>query len=552
MIAGLRGRRSGITWGALMRAASLRLLTIAALVAASTTALASAAGAAPGTFTKITTPSGATKTIQIKAPPAITTLTVSGQASSDVTSVDIDCILLSANGPAVTVLKAAVPVTGNAFSDVVTIPNLIANCRMRAVPHGVDTGTEYLGAYTGPILYMWAFVPVKDGSTTVGYQALAERGDGIALATDAASCGPAVIATVAPPTMTVLGLGSQACTVALPSGNVTTSGTSTASSIKVSGHNAYLPGTISTYLRGTLALTLPQPALTTSMARASNGDLTITESAPLRRCSVSDLYPPTLVSCPTLTGTGVTFKRVTSLIRGSHQVRVRDTFTSTDGHAHPVSLQYLSQAEAPDAGAPGYLFPGRAHFVTALPDQVITGLGTKAATVFIRSDIRAFEGEQSADTRALTWSRAPSKIQFSHVAPTRQFATPFALSVPSGGNAYLGFAVSDANRTSEVKPLGALATGEMMNTPSITSPANHAHLHGHSITVKGGVTRGANGLPISVSVNGHAATLTVVSAAQATYKVTFSLPFGTHTITATATDIAHNTRTRSISIQNTA
>jgi hypothetical protein len=536
-----------------MHAPSLRLLTIAALVAASTTALASAAGATPGTFTKITTPSGAATTVQFKAPPATNTLTVSGQASSDVTSVDIDCILVSANGPAVTVLKAAVPVTGSAFSDVVTIPNLIANCRLRAVPSGVDPATDYVGAYTGPILYMWGVVPVKDGSTAVGYQAVAERGDGIALVADAASCGPALIATVAPPTMTVLGLGRQACTVALPSGNVTTSGTSTASSIKVSGHNAYLPATISTYLRGTLGLTtLPQPALTTSMSRASNGDLTITESAPLRRCSASDLYPPTSISCPSLTGTGVSFNRVTSIIRGSHQVRVRDTFTSTDGHAHPVSLQYLSQAEPSDAGAPGYLYPGRAHFVTASPDQVITGLGTKAATVFIRSDIHAFEGEQSADTLAVTWSRAPSKIQFSHVAPTRQFATPFALSVPAGGNAYLGFAVSDANRTSEVQPLAALATGEMMNTPTITSPANHAHLHGHSITVKGGVTRGANGLPTSVSVNGHAATLTVVSAALATYKVTFSLPFGTHKITATATDIAHNTRTRSISIQNTA
>jgi hypothetical protein len=538
--------------GASMRARSLRLLTIAALVAASTTALGSTAGATPGTFTEITTPSGATKTIQFKGPPTTTTLTVSGHASSDVTSVDVDCILVTASGPSVTVLGAAVPVTGNAFSDVVTIPNLIANCRLRAVPSGVDAQTDYLGAYSGPILYMWGVVPLKDGSTTIAYQAVAERGDGIALTTDATSCGPALIATVAPPTMTVLGVGGQACTFALPSGNVTASGTSTASSIKVSGHNAYLPGSVSTYLRGTRSLTLPQPALTTSTSRASNGDLTITESAPLRRCSGGDLYPPTSVSCPSLTGTGVTFTRVTSIIRGSHQVRVRDKFTSTDGHAHPVSLQYQSQAQPADAGEPGYLFPGHAHFVTTSPDQVLHALGTRAATVFIRSDIHAFDGEQSADTRALTWSRAPSKIQFSHDSPTRLFATPYALNVPTGGNAYVGFALSDANRTSEVKPLAGRATDEMMNAPTITSPANHAHLHGHSITVKGGVTRGANGLPTSVSVNGHTATLTVVSAAKATYKVTFSLPFGTHAITAKATDTAHNTRSRSITVQNTA
>ena len=537
-----------------MRTRSLRLLTIATLVAASTTALAATAGASPGsgTFTEITTPSRATKTVQFKASPASTTLTVSGQASADITSVDIDCIVMSAAGPVATVLANGVPVTGGAFSSVVTIASFSANCRLRAIPAGVNPLTDYVGAYAGPILYLWKVVPVRSSSTTVGYQAGAERGDGVALALDAASCGPDLIATIATPTMTLLGLATEACAQELPSFNISASGTSTASSVQVSGHNAYLPASVSTYLRGTLALTLPQPALTTSMSRSSNGDLTITESAPLQRCSGSDLYPPTSVSCPSLTGTGVTFKRVTSLIRGSHQIRVRDIFTSTDGHAHPVSLHYLSQPEPTDAGAPGYLFPGRAHFVTTSPDQVITDLGTKAATVLIRSDIHAFDGEQSADTRALTWSRAPSQIQFDHNPSTGLFATPFALRVPADGNAYLGFALSDENRTSDVKPLAASATDEMMNPPTITSPANHAHLRGHSITVKGRLTRGANGLPTSVSVNGHAAKLKVVSAARATYKVTLSMPFGTHKITATATDIAHNTRVRSIHIQNTA
>jgi hypothetical protein len=466
--------------------------------------------------------------------------------------VDIVCVLMSIGGPGVTILKAAVPVTGGAFSDVVTLPNFIGNCRMRAVPDGVDTTADYLGSYAGPILYMWGFLPLMDGSTAIGYDASAARGDAIGFVGDAASCGPAVLATIAPPTMEVRGLGSQACTLQLTSGNLTDTGTSTASTIKVSGHNAYLPGTVSSYLRDTLALALPQPALTTSMSRASNGDLTLTESAPLQRCSGSDLYPPTSGSCPSLTGTGVTFQRVTSIIRGSHQVRLRDTFASTDAQAHTVSVQYVSEAQSVEAGSPGYLFPAASQFATAAPDQVVTSLGTKAASLLLRSDIHAVEGEQFADTRALTWSRAPTKVQFSHAPPTRTFAMPYALSVPANGSARLGFAVSDANLTSQVKPLAAVAKGEMMNTPSITSPANHAHLHGHAITVKGSVTRGANGLPVTVAVNGHSATLTVVSAAAATYKATFRLPFGTHTITAKATDIAHNTRARSISIHNSA
>jgi hypothetical protein len=302
----------------------------------------------------------------------------------------------------------------------------------------------------------------------VGYQTGAGRADGIAIAADAMSCGPALMATIAPPTMAVLGLGREACTVALPSGNLTATGTSTASSIKVSGHNAYLPGSVSNYLRGNLALTLTQPVLTTTLSRADNGDLAITESGTLWRCSAADLYPPTSVSCPSLVDTGVSFQRLTSLVRGSHQVLVEDTFTSTDSKSHSVSLQYQSQAQPTDAGAPGFLFPTGGHFVTASSNQVLTGLGTKAATVLIRSDIHAFEGEQSADTRALTWSRAPSKIQFSADSPTRRFATPYALNVPAHAKASLGFALSDANRTSQVRALAALATNEVLKAPTIT------------------------------------------------------------------------------------
>ena len=534
-----------------MRSSVLRFLTIAALTVAYSTALAPAVDATAGTFTRITTPSGATTTVQFKPAPKTTTLTVSGEASADVTAVDIVCIYVPAAGPSSTALASDVPVTGGVFSSVVTVPGVTANCRLRAVPAGVDTATDYLGSYAGPILYLWAVIPARDGSTTVGYQGIAGRGDGLAAAEDAAACGPALMATVAPPTMAVLGLSEQACTVALP-GTDLTSSTPTASTIKVGGHNAYLPGAIRSYLRGSLLLTLTQPSLTTSTSRASNGDLTITESAALWRCSADDAYPPTSASCPSLIQTGVTFRRVTDLIRGSHQIRVRDTFTSSDAHAHSVSLRYQSQAEAVDTGAPGFRFPGRTHFATAAPDQTITGLGTKAATVLIRSDIRSFEGEQAANTRALTWSRAPSKIQFSHTSPADLFAMPYALSVPGGGAVHLGFALSEASLTAQVQPLASLAIGDMMNAPTITSPVNHARLHGHSITVKGVVTRGANGLPTSVSVDGHAARLTVVTDARARYKVRFRLPFGTHKISARATDSAHNARVRSIHVKNRA
>jgi hypothetical protein len=68
--------------------------------------------------------------------------------------------------------------------------------------------------------------------------------------------------------------------------------------------------------------------------------------------------------------------------------------------------------------------------------------------------------------------------------------------------------------------------------------------------VKGSLTAGANGLPTTVSVNGHAAHITKTSPTTATYKVTFSESTGKHTITVRATDSVGNSATASVSVTN--
>ena len=70
-------------------------------------------------------------------------------------------------------------------------------------------------------------------------------------------------------------------------------------------------------------------------------------------------------------------------------------------------------------------------------------------------------------------------------------------------------------------------------------------------TVKGKLTAGANGLPTSIAVAGHDATITTTSATKATYKVTFTESAGTHTLNAIATDSAGNTKASpSITVHN--
>ena len=304
-----------------------------------------------GTFTKITTPNGTTTFHFIGAGPKH--FTVSGQASIDVTTVDIVCMVTEADGTrSAPVLATSVPVSGGTFGTVVDYASPVANCRLRALPTGTDVSTDYLGSYAGPILYTDTYAPEVDpGSKEYGYIAIGEEADGLVEQEDAGTCGVVVITTVATPGMNVEGTTTNGCKFALPAQSLVPN--ATASSIKVSGHNAYLPSGVHSFLIGTLVLSVTQSVLTSSFTVAGNGDVTINESAPLMRCSVSDIYPPTSGSCPSLVATGVKFTRVTQVIRSAHQVRIRDTFASTDGAAHtlPSSMRIPCRLRIPEQRA---------------------------------------------------------------------------------------------------------------------------------------------------------------------------------------------------------
>jgi hypothetical protein len=177
-------------------------------------------------------------------------------------------------------------------------------------------------------------------------------------------------------------------------------------------------------------------------------------------------------------------------------------------------------------------------------------LGTKAASMLVRSDLYSTNGDPSADTLALTWSRAPAHIAFAH-SSANQFDMTYALTVPASDSASLGFADSQDVVTATARSLGTLASGDMINAPTIGSPADGAVLSSTRTMVKGKLSAGANGLPVSIVVAGHDATITRTSATTATYKVTFTESVGSHTFAATATDSAGNTKASgSITVQN--
>jgi hypothetical protein len=273
----------------------------------------------------------------------------------------------------------------------------------------------------------------------------------------------------------------------------------------------------------------------------------MTVSGALMRCSVSDTYPPTSTSCPSLVSTGVKYQRVVSVVDSAHQVRIGDSFIST-GAKHTVSAEYGTALPLPATGSSGYKFPGATgHFQAVTSDQKVTGLGSAAGTILERSDLNAFEGDDQAATTGVTYSRAPSNLRFMHSSgEPAGFAMPYKLTVPANGTADLALVVSNAVTTADVKKLTAGAVGDFVAAPVITSPTNGATVHGHLTKVKGTVAPGANGLPVSVSVNGHHATTT----ASGSFTVSFKESFGKHTLTAVATDIAGSTDSSSIKVTN--
>lgn len=525
-----------------------RVIAVVALGGAAYVTVAAPAGAQPGygTWTKITTPGGTTTLKFDSVHPGRNHFPVAGKTSPDVTSVDIVCMEypFPVATPAVNV-----PVTDGAFSTTATFSAIPSPCRLRAVPTGVDPTVAYLASYAGPILYANGIRYATVGSTPIGFSAFGEQGDGIAELQDAGQCGAYYSGTFDLHTLVRTGGATVPCAFALPAWDVP----SDASAITVNGHNAYLPFGVSTFLNAPpQSLGLPQPALAVQFARFGNGDVRVTESAPLQRCSGDDTYPPTGASCPGLLDTGVTFTRVGDIFRGAHQIRFRDTYASTDGHKHPMTVQYEGQniPLGRTTGAPGYTYPGGpARFHRSSLGQTVTGLGTRAGTMYIRSDLYSVEGDALTDTDGLTWSRAPQAVHFSATIPGF-FALPYALTVPANGAAHIGFAFSAHVLTSDTKQLAAVAVAEMVNRPTIAAPANGAVIHGRTTTVRGRVTAGANGRPTSVTVNGHPAQLTGVDATTAKYSVTFRESLGKHTLDVTAKDVAGNRKSASISVRN--
>lgn len=509
---------------------------VAALGGSAVLALTLPVGAAPAsaddTTTHITSPSSPRTVLVDGTTPE---LTISGSASVAITHVDIYCTR-GTDVPQVSKLIAPdVPTNLGSFSVKTPLPDLGAAgpvCRLQALPASTQPDAGATTAYTGPLLYVDTVTRTTVGPDTVDFRLTAGNGGGQMSAKSAGKCGDASLAPLLPG----LGAAQEAA------GCVGSLG-GTSGSLRVDGHPGLLPLAVSAFTDDT-------SVLTASFHAARTGRLTWTESAPVMRCPGTDVYPPpSPAQCGHVVPTGVRYQRQGTL-DVSGQVRLRDSFVSTNGARHRLRVSYGMESTPPSTGSLGFAFPGRAGgFHGSQTGQVVTGLPARAATILVRTDRFSSEGDPQAATRAITYSRPPARLAFSGVDPTA-FGMHYALTVPKNASTRLGFTDSVAIRTTVARALGRRAADAMMPSPRITSPSNGAVLPGKKTVVKGVVRAGANGLPLSVTVNGHRATLTPTGAGRATFKAVFDESLGKHTLTAVARDAGGNKRSTSITVRN--
>lgn len=509
-------------------------LCVAGALAAEAPADAGAPG--PGSWTRVTTPSGRTTLLSQVGHEG--QLTVAGKASSDISLVNVYCLRGIGSAVDATTVATSVPVAGGRFQATVPVPQVFGDpvCRLRALPAGVNPQTTYLASYAGPVTSFDAWRYTVDAGVPYAFTLTAAAGDGELQGGDAASCltfGTVGLQTVQPDLTITSGL--DGCLVALD-----TAVGETASGIRVDGHNAFTPGS-----RHQWGLTATP--ISVRVSASPSGRVTWSETAKLARCASGDAFPPSSSTCPTLVQTGVSLHRVATYLANGQQVTARDSFTSTDGRRHHVRLAYAgSLADQP--GEPGVWLPGQHAFHAVARGTTTTALGHAAASMLLRTDRFSVEGDPTASTFAVSWSRTPSRATFD--AASDAWETLHTLTVPSKGTVRLGYAVSEATTTAQARTLAHHAERAMLPAPRIATPADGAVVSGRSTTVSGTVRAGADGLPTSVTVDGHRATLVARSATRATFRVTFLESLGTHTLTAVARDAGGNARSSSVTVRN--
>jgi hypothetical protein len=214
-----------------------------------------------------------------------------------------------------------------------------------------------------------------------------------------------------------------------------------------------------------------------------------------------------------------------------------------------VDARYGQLVDGSPSDNTGYLVPGHGTAFGPPPTKRLSGFGSRAATIYVCYDRYSPAETPDTDKIGWTWSRPPSSITpVPEGGNVQQLQSRYLLRLPAHQVGFVGLALSERLLLSQVRSLAAAAQTDMVELPRITRPARNAHLPAAPVTLTGHLAAGGNGLPTSVTVNGHVAKIRHGSAVAATFSRTLSLGAGWHVLTVRARDAVGNVRTATVRV----
>ncbi|MDQ1695271.1 MAG: hypothetical protein QOJ03_624, partial [Frankiaceae bacterium] len=320
-------------------------------------------------------------------------------------------------------------------------------------------------------------------------------------------------------------------TTRLQSGQFVASGPPSKSGLRIDGHNIYLPASL-TGIADPSAL----PTIGFTVTRNPNGNVTIAETEPLRRCP-GDAYPPTNSNCASPLSVPVVMKRSMVTSANGAVLTIRDRFLSLNGAAHTVGIEYANSLGQLQFGDSGIRLPGQSSFHAAPTDVFRTGFARRPMTVLTTDDMFTADGGLDRKVAGLTWSGSPN-IYFPGF---RAFGLRYTRTIPAGGTASFTFVQEVGWDLATVRALAGPAQQALTPHLVISRPRSGHVTSDNTPTVKGRITNATNGYPRKVTVTVGPKSKTVKVSTTGRFKVTFTLANGKHTVSAKAHDPAGTT-----------
>lgn len=389
-------------------------------------------------------------------------------------------------------------------------------CRLRAIPAGEESKSD-TGSFAGPhIAVSEAGLPsaeITDGPNSghnYNFYVNGTTFTGTAGWGAAGACGP-----FAAPLDQSFGIGNFAinCAGSLLGDNLPVG--ASRSEVQVDGQNAYDAASAQSLFPRTNGLEngsedLPGfPSLGASAKWSpANGLVSSQSTESWVVCQGGVAYPPTILTCPSFAGAGVTLQRNVTMNEGGQVVTMTDTWSSADGAAHNLDLLYDDRVGLDTSSAErGYELPGQSGFTPYSAGETISGPSAAPGSVLVRTNLGAPDGDSSEGVGAITFSNAPSDFVF---AGNNELEEHDVLHVPASGSTSLSYIYSVGYTVADVEA-EALAAQDRIEGPAlaIASPASGATVSSPAVTLAGTATSGSgiasllvNGLPVPVGSGG--------------------------------------------------